>query len=370
MSLKIRHVDIQNFQGYVRWRIPLTGFTIMVGKSSSGKTSVFRALRFLAYGEWEADYPHDPEKSTAVAVEFEDGTRVIRMRKPDGKNLAAISKGDESVKYHSFGDIIPGIQRLINVAPIDIGTKKINLNFSQQDDPTFMLSESKPAKAQWIGRLYGAHIITQVLRDMAKDKKNAEMRRKEAEKRLKGLQEEMGAYATLEQQEAILGEARALLGALGELQACVPVTRQLEALRQSYERDRHAAEVDTREIRQELEEYSALSLLRSELLTHLRTRALMRLQAKTMDVDAAALRSSVETLGNLYALRRDVQEYQEAAKTHQECLSALETGLERNRRELGEALVKDGKCPVCGNKADMNRVSKNLRKIMGGPNAD
>ena len=126
--MKITAIDIQNFQAHKRTRIPLTGFTMLVGLSSAGKTSCMRALQFFFYGEWDQTYPNDPEKATAVAIELEDGTKVIRLRK-GAVNSAAIIRNNETTKFKSFGAVIPGIFNLVNVRPIDIGNKEVNLNF-------------------------------------------------------------------------------------------------------------------------------------------------------------------------------------------------------------------------------------------------
>ena len=86
--LKISNISLQNFQSHVRSDLELTPFTILVGLSRAGKTSFFRAIEWLLYGTWDPTFPSDPTKAVCVAIELENGTRIIRIRK-DGQNHAA-----------------------------------------------------------------------------------------------------------------------------------------------------------------------------------------------------------------------------------------------------------------------------------------
>lgn len=366
MSLKLKYIDLQNFQSHKRSRIPLTDFTIMVGQSRAGKTSVFRAMQFLLYGEWDPTYSNDTTKATAVAVEFENGTRVLRIRK-DNQNQAAVIRDGETTKYRSFGSTIPGIQSLINARPIEIGAKTVNLNFSLQDDPVFMVSEARPAKAQWIGRLYGAHLITQMLREMAKDKKNTDSRRKDAEGRLQELEKEFHSYDTVEEQEALLKEATALVSTYEFAQECKIQATMLDATRDSFNRDKWVEAVDTKGLRGNLERLAALLLLKADLDTFIESKKELKSQAKILKIDTVTMKEEVKTLNDLLQVKIDL-EHLKVVKEQQEVVRGTTVEeLTTTRTSLNKAILSDNKCPVCGGPLtkEHEHILSNIARLVG-----
>lgn len=366
MGLKLKYIDIQNFQGYKRARIPLSDFTIVVGLSSSGKTTIFRAAQFVLYGEWDATYPNDPSKPTAVAFEFENGTRVLRIRK-DGQNQAAIIRDGETTKYKSFGTIIPGIQSLINTRAITIGAQSVNLNFSLQDDPPFMVSAPRPAKAQWIGRLYGAHIITQMLREMAKDKKHTNSKREDAEERLQRTQAELRSYDTVEQQELLLGQAEALLDSYNLLKQCQQEASILQVLKDSLNRDKWVTKADLEGVKESLTSLAALRLLKYEADAFAISKAEHKKNLGSLKIDVVAMRQELETLQAL----RDLKE--EEASIHTRTIDQgsyaleIENNIKKVRAKLDKEILASGKCPVCEGEItkDHPTLFKNIARLVG-----
>ena len=327
-------------------------------------------MQFLLYGEWDATYPNDPNAATAVAIEFENGTRVLRIRK-DSQTQAAIIRDGETTKFKSFGATIPGIHALINARPIEIGPKSVNLNFSLQDDPSFMLSEARPVKAQWIGRLYGAHVINQMLREMAKDKKNADSRRRDAEDDLKELEAELASYRSIEDQEAILGQAEALLGSYSFLKECQQEAYTIDVLRESLDRDKWVADIDTGEMKAALEQLSALTLVRTECLEYIRHKTLLKKASKAMTVNAKELKGQVETLAELTQIKEDL-EHIGVIKTQQDVAHHdARVQMDAAQGNLRKAVFSGNKCPVCNAPLDAAShadVICNIANLVGATN--
>jgi hypothetical protein len=301
-----------------------------------------------------------------VAIEFETGTRVLRIRK-DAHTQAAIIRNGETTKFKSFGATIPGIHALINARPIEIGPKSVNLNFSLQDDPSFMLSEARPVKAQWIGRLYGAHVINQMLREMAKDKKNTDSKRGDAEDDLKSLEEELASYRSIEEQEALLGQAEAFLGSYSFFKECQQEANTIEVLQNSLNRDKWVADIDTAEIRSSLEQLSALTLVRTECLEFIKHKTVLKKAAKAMTIDAKELRAQVASLAELIQIKDDL-EHIGVIKGQQDVAASLTAaGLKAAKTELAKALLSGPNCPVCegplGSKGD--KVLSNIINLVG-----
>ena len=372
MSLKIKYIELQNWQSYSRAKIPLTPFTILVGQSRAGKTSVFRAIEFLLYGDFDPTFPNDPAKAVCVAIELDNGTRIIRIRKANGENQAAIIRNDATVKYKSFGAIIPGINALINAKPIEVGTKSINLNISSQDDAPFMVAEARPVKAQFIGRLYGAHVVNQMLRAMAKDKKNTDIRRKDAEERLKSIETEIKAYETVPEQEAVLGQVEALLVAYRALKQCQQDASILKVNVDSYNRDKWVSKANTTEIRVLLEQLQLLRFIQGEYSKLLADKAELDIMLRAKKIDAKALRRNVVALAHLRDLWTNLAKGIEMAENKAKVVAALV----RKQHDLSDTLLAGNLCPACGQAiaADTGThvgVIGNIARLVGGQvNAD
>ena len=216
----IKKISLRGFQAHEKLDLELGDFSAVVGPSSAGKSSILRALMWLLYGEWDKTYPRDQDKETAVAIQLENGTTYIRIRK-GAKNTAHIRRpGQKSVCYQDFGDFIPGLLEELNVRPIKVGTARINLNFSNQDDPIFIIHESKPTKAQWLGRLYGAHVINNMLRLMSKDKRTAEAERLAAKDEVRELRDRMKSYDGIEEQISDLDKTKNSVYKLNTMYEC------------------------------------------------------------------------------------------------------------------------------------------------------
>jgi hypothetical protein len=323
-------------------------------------------LQWILYGDWDDTYPRDPAVATAGAITFENGTRVLRIRK-DSQNQAAIIRDGDTTKFKSFGAIIPGLTSLINVQPINIGTKEVNLNFSLQDDPTFMLSEARPTKAQWIGRLYGAHIINQMLREMAKDKKNTDGKRKEAEDRLEGLEKELKAYAMVAEQEAILVQARACLDSYNYLEQCNNDKARVDALRGAYDRDKWVMRADTKAIRGDLATLASLQLVKESYDSFVKAKIVVKKGLKFLKVDAKDLREKVNLLQDLRKIQDDLEHAVVVKDQQKVAWNTTCSELKVIRTYLNGAIMSGNSCPVCDAplKQDRDHILSNIAKLIG-----
>jgi hypothetical protein len=215
---EITKIELQNFQSHKHTVLELALTTAFVGESNSGKSSVERALSWLFYNIWDPGYPQNPDKATGVAIVLKSGTVVARYRTGD-KNRAVIRRaGQEPEKFKQFGDEIPGVFDLINTRVIQVNKRKINLNFSRQGDSIFMIGESRPSKAHWLGRLYGAHVINSMLRLMGSDRKELDKKQASLDKELTAAMERLKGYDDLPDQEASINAVMGDLGGLRELQ--------------------------------------------------------------------------------------------------------------------------------------------------------
>ena len=369
MSLKIVSIDLQNFQSHKRTRIPVGDFTILMGLSSAGKTTVLRALQFLFYGEWDATYPNDEKEATAVAIELENGTRVIRMRKGN-TNSASIStnppEGRTVTKYKSFGAVIPGLYNILNIKPIDIGNKSVNLNFSMQDDPIFMVSESRPVKAQWLGRLYGAHVVNEMLKMMARDKTRADGRRKDSEERLNKYKEEVKQYDNLVEHDAAVQECQSLIEQVKLVQNVMDAREMLRQQKESIDRDSWVLKADVKSVKEDLRLLATMKVLAEKKAGIDEDREFIRNYSMLLKTDLSKMKKGVQVIDDINKIvaRLAVLKKSSSELYMRQAELALEIA---DKREDLNAVLVDGKCPACGHEVgpDAARgIAENIKRLM------
>lgn len=410
MNKTIEYIELVNFQSHLKTRVDLSDFTALVGQSSSGKTAIIRALLWLFYGEWDERFPHNPDEVTAVAIGLSSGARIVRMRRGDeNKAIVTVPGNPEPFKYKDFGYQIPGIFDLINVRPIVSGKNKVNLNFSTQDDPVFMVSDlySKPAKAQWLGRLYGAHVVNSMLRLMAKDKKDAQAKVDLEDVQLSAYNNQLKTFDDLDEKEAMLAEAEADLAKMKSLEK---LSMEIYTYRNKVAMLKERTwiiDVDTKRIRAAVEKLSQIELIQHELGLLAMVDADLAKKKDLLAADLPAIRKDIETLSDvskvwagLVALR-DATKKIEAKRPflnfdvtgskmdlhHLQSLSVLSAGikaadkeeadaekrcatcskrLEKAQNAVKDAMVKNGKCLLCGGATTISAefVAQNMRALI------
>jgi DNA repair exonuclease SbcCD ATPase subunit len=370
----IRKITLKNFQIHKTLSLDLDEFTAIVGPSSAGKSSILRALSWLFYGDWDATYPNDPEQETAVAIQLADGTIWGRYRKAK-RNWAAMRKpGEKPMVYQDFGELVPGLLEEFNVRPIKVGTSRVNLNFSMQDDPIFMVHESKPAKAQWIGRLYGAHLINQMLRLASKDKRAIEADKKMAEDEESRLRAELSKYEGLDEQADALARTKELIVRLSEMLACRDSMASVLQDYESIKKGSHFLEADTEGMRTTLARIELLRVAQDESLSVQReewalnqTKHLLNADTESIRNDLATLKESTDRLNEYRSL---AAEFEAATKDRHAMTNRMEgliPMLEARQSSMKENLFAEGRCPLCSSKPkklDMDAVTYNLRELV------
>jgi len=365
----IRQITLKNFQAHAALTIDLSEFTGIVGQSSSGKTAILRALAWLFYGDWDPTYPNDPEKETAVAIRLEDGTVIGRFRRGK-KNRAAVKMPDGTVlKYEDFGEHIPGVLDMLRLAPIKIGTREVNLNFSMQDDPIFMVTETGPTRAQWLGRLYGAHIINHMLRLMVTDKRRLESEKKTLEADSESLRSRVAGYKGLDSMQTNVSLARGLLERLSGMEGCRDdlsiVYREHEALRSK----QGLLAADTVSIRIDLVNLEALEGLR-KLRDEIRVAEVAVASKKhVLGLNPVEIRHDLDRLRTLQSVADELRSVESRSVVTKSGLKKASAAHAEALAGIKGHLFKDGKCPVClskPKKLDVAAAASRIQRLVGG----
>lgn len=335
----IKTIEIKNFQSHVHTTIELSEFTALVGKSSSGKTSIMRSLLWVFYGDWDDTFPYNPEEPTAVSIELDSGVKIIRMRLHDENKAAILQPGQDPLKYKDFGYIIPGVFDFINVRPIQSGKQKINLNFSTQDEPLFMLSEafSKPARAQWLGRLYGAHVVNGMLRLMSKDKKDSEAGAKALETEETGLKTRLEAFKGLEGQEGMLDAAEGFLSDLEAIAVLKDDALAFRARADAFRAKRWVLAVDTAAMRKDVDDLVAARSIRISFDEAIRSAKILKERRPLLNTDLRAMRTDIDVLARMYDVKQRLQKVRDLHAKIKDRLPLLQADLGVFRRQAEAA---------------------------------
>jgi len=174
-------------------------FNCIVGKSRAGKSSIVRALGFLLYDIWDDAYIRHGAAYASVKATLSTGHKVERQKGPD-INKIIVTDPDGKVRiFEKFGiHSPPEVKAILQVFPVTIEEGyEINLNLSDQDDPSFLLSETAPMKTKYLNRLTGAHILDTALRSLNKDKLAASADKQRCEASITELDYKLSRFSDL-----------------------------------------------------------------------------------------------------------------------------------------------------------------------------
>lgn len=151
----IESLSIFGFQKHIRRRIQFGQFvTTFVGISDAGKSTIFRALRWVCLNDF--DGPSDQlihwDAQFAKVVLVVDGHTIVRKRVRKGSQNSYTLDGKVFRAIKS--DVPPAIAKILNVSEI---------NFQSQDDPRFWLSLPPAQLSRELNRIINLETIDSTL---------------------------------------------------------------------------------------------------------------------------------------------------------------------------------------------------------------
>jgi len=363
----ITEIALKNFQIHKNTNVKLNEFTAIIGKSSAGKSSIMRALMWLIYGEWDKTYPTDPEVQTEAAIRLSNGAVIVRRRLGAKNKAVVIMPGKDPVLYQDFGEHIPGLFDLMNLRPIQLGTKSVNLNFSMQNDPIFMVHESRPAKAQWLGRLYGAHVVNAMLRMMSKDKRNLESTRKRLEGELEDLQSKIVGYDDVALKKPVLITVEQDMVTLESMKECSFILETARKELIHLQNNKKLLEFDIESARNDVKTLNELYDLRGILDSITAKDAEIASRSAILHFDCAVVRDDARLLEDLSIIKKDLVDADWEITEGNKELRKTKKDLAAEKKNIKEAVFATGKCPLCRNnkKTSADTLTKNLKNLIG-----
>ncbi len=114
------------------------GLNIIVGSSSSGKSTLFRAIRSMMDNSFTDSAVTYGEKKLAVKINH-DGHTATYIRDLENTNRKSAYQIDGKVFVKVGRSSLEDLSKLFKIAPIEIDGEKINFNFSAQFSGPFLL---------------------------------------------------------------------------------------------------------------------------------------------------------------------------------------------------------------------------------------
>lgn len=203
----LQRVEIRNFQSLKHVDLELGPLTVIVGKSSSGKSALTRALRTLTSNARGTSFITQGERVCTITATTEHGIVSLKRGKAaNGKDDEyAIQPSDPEIQKRTYtklgGTVPPEVSEFIGIASKD------PINYAGQFDRPYLLDDSGGEIARVLGALTNVNVIFEGARESNRRKLSANSMLKTRREDLEGLRARIEHYRPLKAQLAALKRA-------------------------------------------------------------------------------------------------------------------------------------------------------------------
>lgn len=209
----LRHCTLQGFQSHRDSRLEFhPGVNVLVGSSRGGKSAVLRALSWVLFNALSGSaFIHWGLSESAVSVETDTGTTIIRERRRSGGNSYVVN----GMSLNTVGTEVPAPVREAVGWPMELSMSDVQATLlAGQFDRPYFLQWRGSEVTQMLGRLSSTDLIDVVLKDLSTDYEKAKRVGEDAEGERVALQAVVDQLAWVETAEAAGLRCRARLDAL------------------------------------------------------------------------------------------------------------------------------------------------------------
>lgn len=174
----LKRVYIENFQGIEKADIELGKFTVLVGESNHGKSSVIRSLHALISNP-RGIHKHKSywARKFVVSATSDLGTATLFCDSMGSRYV--VSLNDVKQEYSKLNNTVPvEVSKILQISPESIDTI-----VSLQDESTFMLNDTGSQVSKILGSLTNIDIILSAVKESNKRKQqeNTKLKIKETD---------------------------------------------------------------------------------------------------------------------------------------------------------------------------------------------
>ena len=211
----IKKLIINNFQSHKHSEFEfVNGLNAIVGQSNSGKTAVFRALKWVIYNEPLGDYfVREGESETSVSITLNTDFSIKRYRTKSKNGYEVTSPDGEVAVYEGFGSNVPEeITNITKMIKIDFTSNESrSLNLAEQLESAFLISEKPSVRASAIGRLVGVEVLDEALRMTSTDLRRENQGLKLKEEAKVEIEQQLSSFKYLDDLEDRLIKSKAII---------------------------------------------------------------------------------------------------------------------------------------------------------------
>jgi DNA repair protein SbcC/Rad50 len=190
----LEKIALKNFQSHKKTELELNpGINAITGTSDAGKSSILRAIKFLATNRPRGTaFISHSKNETEVELEF-DGTAVSRKR---GKKNNSYKLGNQSFDVVK-SDVPDEVTQFLNFSETTI---------QSQHDKYFLLQDTAGEVAKKLNKVAGLDIIDHVMREVNSDINENKRDIKYTKGRIDDLEAEIKEYDNLDKAETLLSD--------------------------------------------------------------------------------------------------------------------------------------------------------------------
>jgi len=183
MKNGIKKIRIKNYQSIKDADIELGDITVITGRTDSGKSAFFRAVKAVVDNESGDEFTTAGEKRTVVDIDN------IRWIQSENENSYEI----DGKRWDKCGKSVPDdVKKELNMGEFEFGKDvKYFLNFSGQLDPSFIVQGNPADNAKVIGSISNIHTVYNGLREAEKDTKNTKHTITDSQEQLQVIQKQL-----------------------------------------------------------------------------------------------------------------------------------------------------------------------------------
>lgn len=248
----LRKIELWNFECHKHSVIDNLhdGLNLVYGDSDSGKTSIIRALKLVAYNDFDPASVRTGKKNCKVRVETDRGWVEVERGK---KNIwTTCANGGQPEVFEKIGkNVLPQAASILGLHMTKLGDMTLPVNIMDQDEGHFMLNQlggdnaSGSMRAQIVDEISGLSGIEGLIKDVSLDRHRFGRQVKELEDKAKALRETMHSKKALKEEEELLDRVDSLI------REKILKESRIEELAKIYE-ERHAVAEEVGELESRL----------------------------------------------------------------------------------------------------------------------
>jgi len=291
----IQRIVMDNFEAHVHTELVLDkGVYILAGNSNAGKSSIFRALRWVLKNQpGGEDYINFDSQECSVEIEYNE--HIVRRVKARANKKNEYWVDGKLLK--AFGQSVPDeVQKIFGLTDI---------NFEWQfDHRPFLISETGGYIASKLNEIVNLELIDSSLKNIESMRRQTNNEISDIKEQIKGLQEKIDSLSWLEQAELDLATVECLQSSYNEAKAKVDTLHDLiESLQYNENKKEQIRVISDLQIlgaQEKIEQYKFVSTtynLMLQTIENLRT-----LNARNKDIKLVDELDVIDLTGKIKAL--------------------------------------------------------------------